>query len=736
MKKWTKIGSPFFYLININMEQITFLSSVFSLLFLLLVSTGTYLISKKINFPYTVLLVIVWLLLIPLSNTQAFDFINHFKLTPDVLFYVFLPILLFESAYNINYRELLKNWKTIWSLAVFWLIISSIVIAIWLYYIFPLIGLNIPFLVCLLFWTLISATDPVAVLAIFKTIWAPRRLALIFEWESLFNDWTALALFLVVLWIILEWTTFNSWVLIHWSISFLSMAIWWMIFWWITWVIFSKIIGKIKNNEALEITLTMVLAHLTFILAESITHFFHHTLHIEYIWISGVISTVVAWIIIGNYGRYKISPKVEKHMEMFWEYFAFIANSLVFILMWLILADLNINFQKFIPAIIIIIIVVAIARAISVYLPISIINFFKIEEKIPLSWQHLLSWWSLRGALALMMALLIPWPWEPWYDKILEFQQKVGWNFDFDIKDFILVLTIWAIMFTLLIKATTIAWLMKKLWVTKLHPLEKFEYDEAKILANIKILNQLQKVYNKWYLTFDEYSELKNKYEEKLNQAIKELKELLKNEWNKAQELIKRAVSLYALWVEKRYLKELFEYNEIKEENFKFILRKINRQIERLEHWDKQFSKDLDSNYNDHDIFEKISELVAPKKEDHINKYMRNRARTIITRKVIKELESLLNIDFWFDKKIIENVIETYKKFNEIAKKKMEEIAQKYKSSIMIIEANLTNKTLLKIEEKVINELYEKEIITPKLYIKFKEEIEKGIEEDIKKVAL
>jgi hypothetical protein len=66
----------------------------------------------------------------------------------------------------------------------------------------------------------------------------------------------------------------------------------------------------------------------------------------------------------------------------------------------------------------------------------------------------------------------------------------------------------------------------------------------------------------------------------------------------------------------------------------------------------------------------------------------------------------------------------------------MKEISEKHKSTIMIIESNLTNKTLLKIEEKVINSLYEKEIITPKLYIKFQEEIEKGIEEDIKKIAL
>lgn len=716
------------------MQEITFLSSMLSLLFLLIISTGVFLLSKKINFPYTVLLVIIWLILVPISNIGIFDFINHFKLTPEILFFVFLPILLFESSYNINYREMVKDWKIISSLAVIWLIISSVLIWIWLFFLFPFVWFDVPFIVCLLFWSLISATDPVAVLAIFKSIWAPRRLALLFEWESLFNDGTALALFLVILWIILEWTTINSWLFIHWTISFLSMALGWILFWTFTWILFSKVIWKIKNNEALEITLTMVLAHLTFIMAESITHYFHHSLHIEYIWISWVISTVIAWIIVWNYGRYKISPKVEHHMEMFWEYFAFVSNSLVFILMWLILADINIDFTKFILPIFVVIIVVASARAVSVYLPLSFINYFKIEENVPMKWQHLLSWWSLRWALALMMALMIPWKWEEWYEKVLNFQQKINWSFDFDLKDFILVITIWAIMFTLLIKATTIAYMMKKMWVTKLNPLENFEYDEAKILANIKILKKLNKLYEKTYLTFDEYSQLKNKYEWELKKAILRLDKLLKNEWKNSEHLVKRALSLYALWIEKKYLKELFKYNEISETNFTFILRKITKQIERLESWNPQFSRkivDKDDNYN---IFEKIRNYFKPKKIDHINKYIRNRTRVIITRKVIKELKLLLDIEFGFNKKNIKDIIKTYENFMNQALDKMKDISDKYKSTIMIIESNLTNKTLLKIEEEVIENLYKKEIITPKLYIKFKEEIEQGIEEDIKKV--
>ena len=291
-------------------------------------------------------------------------------------------------------------------------------------------------------------------------------------------------------------------------------------------------------------------------------------------------------------------------------------------------------------------------------------------------------------------------------------------------------------MFTLLIKATTISFMMRKMWVTKLKPLEEFEYDEAKILSNIKILKELNRLYERTYLTFDEYSELKNKYENKLQDAINLLKGLLESEWKNSYNLVKRALSLYALGVEKKYLKELFEYNEISEINFTFILKKISRQIERLEEWNYQFSRKVDDRNENYDIFEKIINHFRFKSADHINKYIRNRTRVIITRRVVKELKILLEIEFPIDKKIIEDIIEVYQSFHNEARAKMDYISNKYKSSIMIIESNLTNKTLLKIEEEVIENLYEKEIITPKLYIKFKDEIEEWIEEDVKKIYL
>ena len=470
-------------------------------------------------------------------------------------------------------------------------------------------------------------------------------------------------------------------------------------------------------------TLTIISAHITFLLAEFITEYVN-------IWdfnleISWVIATTVTWIILWNYWKFKITPKVEKHMEEFWDFFAFVSNSIVFILMWLVLSHIDINFVKFILPIWIVISVVVLSRAVSVYLPIWILNFFKIEEHIPMSWQHLMSWWSLRWALALMMALMIPWEWDKWYYQILEFQKNVWWDFDFWIKDFILVLTIWSIMFTLLIKATTIAWFTKKLWIDKLNDVEEFEYEEWKILANLKILEKINNLFWKKYLTSDEYFSLKRKYWERLKEAVFELQRLLQNcSKRNADDLIRKAISIHALWIEKQYLKSLFEYNEISEKDFKFIFNKICKQKDRIENWETQVKTYEEKDDSKCFISNLVNYFTGRKNIWDIWKYIRNRTKTVITRKVIKELKEFRDLNLWFDKKYFEEIIDLYEKFYKIAELKKDKIFEKNKDKIVKIESKLVEKSLLKLEEKVINNLYDREIITPKLHIKFIEEIE------------
>lgn len=715
------------------MADATFVTQTLSLLTLLVIASFTYVLSKKINFMYTVMLVFIGILLVPLSNTALFWFIDDFKLTPNILFFVFLPVLLFEWAYNINYRSLLRNWKAITSLAVVWLFISAIIISSALYFALPLVWLHIPFLVCFLFWALISATDPVAVLSTFKKVWAPRRLTMLFEWESLFNDGTSVALFMVILWIILEGWVVSGTTYLQWWWEFLSMLFGGIVFWIFTWVLFSKIIGYIKNNEEVEIVLTIILAHFTFIMAEVIT------LHFEFIPISWVIATVVASIIIWNYGRYKITPKVEAHMQKFWKFFAFISNSLVFILMGLILSSIDVAFSSLIFPILVSIPIIVVARSISVYIPISLINFFSLEERIPKSWQHLLSWGSLRWALAIMMVLMIPGVWDPNYAQILEFQQIVWWDYPFDIRDFLIILTVSSIMFTLFIKAPTIWIAMKKAWISKLNTLEEFEHEEGSILANLKILEKLNTSYKKAYLTQSEYDELTQRYSDKLEVAIKKMKRILSRSKKESDTLIRRALSLHALWIEKQYLKDLFLYNEIDERNFKYIFRKIEKQMERVETDSPQLRK-ISNIPDDYDIFSRFAIKMYKNSSSPVDTYIRNRARVIITRKVIKELRQLSEIDFGFGKKWKDNeyfkeIIDLYAYFNRVADEKRIQILLKNRTTIMGLESRLVNKSLLKLEEQVFKDLYKREIITPKLYVTCKEEIEEEIFTDVKRIG-
>lgn len=103
---------------------------------------------------------------------------------------------------------------------------------------------------------------------------------------------------------------------------------------------------------------------------------------------------------------------------------------------------------------------------------------------------------------------------------MLAFEQMVGWTYHFHIREFLLILTITNIMFTLFVKAPTISFMMKRMGMDKLHKLESFEYAEGKILANFKILQKLHISYKKAYLTQYEYDELKAKYTNKLTDAV------------------------------------------------------------------------------------------------------------------------------------------------------------------------------------------------------------------------
>lgn len=675
---------------------------------LVLISVGIFSISRKIRVPYTVLLVLAGSLLVPLTSIPALSFIRSFELTPELLFFVFLPILIFESAYNMNIREFAENVRSIGWLSVASLLISTAVVAGGVYFGFQFIGFEVPFIVALLFGALISATDPVAVLALFKEFGAPRRLSLLFEGESLFNDGTSFALFLVALEIFLA--GFSGWGSVGEGIFLFSfMLAGGVLFGLLMGVLFSKLIGLVKDNEHVEITLTMLAAHFTFLLSEVISE--HLVVFGHEAKFSSIIATVVAAMVIGNYGRAKISPRVEEYMEKFWGYFAFVANSLVFILMGLLFAGLSIHFTQFVLPIAIVIVIVGIARAVSIYPVVGLLNRFSGEDEIPKSWQHLLSWGSLRGALAVTMVLLIP-----------DGATVAGWQYPFSVKEFIAALTIGCIYFTLFIKATTMSGVMKRLRVGNLHALEEAQYHQARSLIHAQAIAKLDRLMEKRYVDEEVYRKLRAEHDAEYILAQQHCRERFSES---DRGLAEQALRAYALGIERHFLRVLFRYEEITEPVYKRILAKLHVQLTRVERGEEQL-RSLDENFPE-DWFEQAVGMfrrlfLGPVKLEEVvrERYMRYRAQNIIARKVVKHLSSFVSqsgSDSFGDRQTFEKVIALYREFEQGSAKKRDAVFMEHRKELEALDEAFGRRGLFKAEEHVLDDLTENEMISPKLSI-------------------
>ena len=162
---------------------------------LLTVSMMAAAICNYIPVPYTVFLVILGMFLGSLARQDiGLNFLLDFQLTPDLVLYLFLPVLIFESAINLDARSLMKDIAPILVLAIPALVISTTIVGLGLWFIEDF---NIIY--ALIFGALISATDPVAVISLFKELGAPHRLTVLVEGESLLNDATAIVLFNILL---------------------------------------------------------------------------------------------------------------------------------------------------------------------------------------------------------------------------------------------------------------------------------------------------------------------------------------------------------------------------------------------------------------------------------------------------------------------------------------------------------------------------------------------------------
>jgi monovalent cation:H+ antiporter, CPA1 family len=357
---------------------------------LLVIISAVHRYTRNIIIPGVAILMFLGatLAVVPILTHEVENFYSVIERTPEIILYVIIPILIFESGRKLSIKQIKNEAIPIGFFSIIGVIITILIIGIAVTTIF-----QIPVIDGLLFGTILAATDPVAVGIIFKKFPIPHRLNLIIEGESLFNDATGLISFNVVKGIIFSGVAFS---LLDTSFSFIWTMVGAIAFGTGLGWVGGKILNKWKADEYVDFTFSLGLAIGGYIVAD-------HYLHV-----SGVVTTLFTAILIVTIHK-EISTGVRKLFHKYWDYIGFITNSVLFFLIGIPLISVESYESASVPLILILVIPFAImmlSRAIVVYGGSTFLRIFRV--KIPLKWQNVLTLGGLRGGVAVALALSIP----------------------------------------------------------------------------------------------------------------------------------------------------------------------------------------------------------------------------------------------------------------------------------------------------------------------------------------
>jgi CPA1 family monovalent cation:H+ antiporter len=395
------------------------------LVLLLLIALAVILVTRRFAIPYTLGLVVVGLLI------SLFGFLPDIHLTPELVLFVFLPALLFEGSWTIHVQQLRANWVPIFLLAVPGLLLSLLLIAVLVHF---FAGLQWSY--AFLLGAILSPTDPVAVLGLFRQLKVDSRLSAIIEGESLFNDGIAGALYQTFLTLVLlslsghaisgasAWASgLSTFVVEAGGGALLGLVCGFLLSRFVTFI----------DDPLIETTITIISAYGVYLLAD----FLH---------VSGILTLIVATLIFGSYGRrIGMSEHTREAVDNFWGIAAFIANALLFLLVG---AELNplryfssvATYSLLFPAAVAVV-AVLLARLAMVLM----LRFFThlLGGSILFSWRFVIYWSGLRGALSLALVLALP--------------------IEMPVRDILLFSTYMVVLFTLLVQGLSLRFILKRL---------------------------------------------------------------------------------------------------------------------------------------------------------------------------------------------------------------------------------------------------------------------------------
>jgi len=301
-----------------------------------------------------------------------------------------LPFLLFAGAIHINVSELEKQKIPVFVFAIFSTLISTLLVGYLSYHLFGTLGIDLPLIYCMLFGALISPTDPIAVLSIFKNYKVKRSLSMKIEGESLFNDGIGIVIFITISGMISQdGGTIDA---MQTLMLFLREAVGGIAFGLVTgWL--ALFIMKRVVDPKYAVYVTFLIATFSYALAN----------HLE---VSGALAMVAAGILTGNWLHTKAKPEIRKITDTSWEIIDEIFNAMLFVLMGFSIIELDFEVAG-IAAAVTAILIVLFSRLVSVSVPFALIGVNKGKTRfIPgIKEITILTWSGLRGGLGFALAL-------------------------------------------------------------------------------------------------------------------------------------------------------------------------------------------------------------------------------------------------------------------------------------------------------------------------------------------
>lgn len=443
------------------------------LVILLLVATGIALVSQWLRIPYVTGLVLAGLAIAELLPEKI-------GLDNSLIFYVFLPILVFEAAINTDISRLRTTVKPIVFLAGPGVILASGITALLLKW-----GLGLTWMPALLVGVILAITDTVSVIAVFKEVAVPSRLTTIVEGESLFNDGVALVIFSLILQIheagsISVVDALQEFIVVIVGGTLVGLALGYL-----------STVLILRSDEPLSnILLTGAVALGAF----EIGHRFE---------VSGVVAVVVAGLIIGTVGLSRsISASTRLTLLSFWESASFGVNSLIFLLIGL---EINlITLWNTLPAVLLAVFAYQVGRLLSVYPLLAIVSRF--DRPIPLRWQHVLFLGNIKGSLSMALALSIP--------SSIEGREQL------------IAIVFGAVLLSLVGQGTSLPWLVKQLHLSKVSlPDQQIEDWQSQLITAKAAQDELDSLLKAGVLPKAVFEEMRAAYQVRVAAAEKALRE-------------------------------------------------------------------------------------------------------------------------------------------------------------------------------------------------------------------